>query len=285
MQSQLVFQEKKEMQRLSVQNELLRSCEADIFTHIFQGKRDLAVLDIGSNDGSKTFERFSAAAVSRVIGLEYNAGLAKQAQAQYGSDRFAFYSLDAESPGFSDQLKDVMAENGVDGFDVIYLSFVLMHLKDAGRLLTALKPFLKSDGHLVIVEADDGASYLTPDEDGLLGEFLRILKEDQYSGNREIGACLENRLTDCGYADITVWSRGIAAGPGEKARKEAIYTTFFSYLPEDVALLLEAEPDNARYHSWAAWIRSNYPRLEKLIVQEETKISMGMKILSCMKGG
>lgn len=284
MQSQLVFQEKKEMQRLSVQNKLLCSYEADIFMHIFQGRSDLTILDIGSNDGAKTNERFASDAVTKVIGLEYNEILAKEAQTKYGNDTFSFYPFDVEASTFSVRLKELMTEKGVDGFDVIYLSFILMHLKDAKKLLLELRPFLKPGGQLVIIEANDRASSLTSDKDGLLKKFLDILKKDKYSGNREIGAELCTLLTDCNYENIMVWHESIDAGIGEKDKKQAIFTTFFSYLSEDVALLLDTEPDNAEYKAWSTWLDCNYKKLERLIIREESEISMGMKMLSCMKG-
>jgi len=284
MQSQLVFQEEKEMQRLGVQNQLLRECETGIFAQIFRGKSGLAVLDIGSNDGAKTVERFSDPAVKTVIGIEYNASLALQAQEIYGGEKFAFYSLDAEKADFSANLRARMAERGIEGFDVIYLSFILMHMRDAQALLRVLRPLLKRDGQLVIIEANDASSTLTGDEEGLLKEFLSILDRDRYSGNRKTGANLPAFLKAAGYGEITVWCDAIRALPGETERKKAVFTTFFSYLPEDVALLLEAEPDNGEYKKWAGWLAKNYRKLENGILRADTEIKMGMQVISCTKG-
>lgn len=72
MQSQLVFQEKKERERLRRQNLLLSQAEKPALEHFFKGKSELSVLDIGCNDGARTFHRFSDDRISRVIGLEYN---------------------------------------------------------------------------------------------------------------------------------------------------------------------------------------------------------------------
>ncbi len=284
MQSQLVFQEKNEIKRLRVQNNLLSCYEAPIFARIFSEGRNLSVLDIGCNDGMKTFERFSSESVSSVIGLEYNEELATKAQKTYGNEKFSFYPFDVEAEGFSERLLTIMTEKELDGFDVIYLSFVLMHLSDAKGLLLSLRPFLKKNGKLFIIEANDAASTLTNDEKGLLGEFLKILKKDKYSGNREIGANICEDLSDSGYENICVWHDAVSASEGEKAKKKAIFTTFFTYLSEDVLLLLDAEPNNEEYKSWSAWLDHNYETLRRLILQEKSFISMGMKILTCTKG-
>lgn len=283
MKNQLVFQDQKEIERLRVQNRLLSAYEEPILRQLFEGKRELAVLDIGCNDGRKTAECFASEAVARVVGLEYNRELAGKAQTLYGNEKFSFHHSDVESAGFAAQLKGLMAEKNIEGFDVIYLSFVLMHLTDVGRLLTALRPFLKEDGRLMIIEADDAASTLNNDPEGRLGEFLAILKEDRYSGNRGVGGRICGLLQEYGYGGITVWHDDISAGKGEQEKKRAIFTAFFSYLQEDIRLLLEAEPENAVYGSWADWMTEHYEELERLILEQDSEISMGMKILTCTK--
>ena len=250
MQSQLVFQEKNEIKRLRVQNKLLSCYEAPIFTEIFSEGRNLAVLDIGCNDGVKTVERFSSDTVMKVIGLEYNADLANKAQKNFGGERFSFYPLDVEASTFSERLRTIMKEYCLDGFDVIYLSFVLMHLSDVKNLLCELRPFLKENGKLLIIEADDGASTLNNDMNGLLGEFLKILKADRYSGNREVGANICEILSACGYDNIRVWHNAISADEGEQEKKEGSLTTFFSYVREDVSLLIKTTPSEKDYRAY-----------------------------------
>ena len=283
MQSQLVFQEKNEIKRLRVQNSLLSAYEDPIFAQIFSEVQELMVLDIGCNDGSKTVERFSSNTVSKVVGLEYNADLVIKAQKKYGNEHFSFYQLDVEDSDFANKLREIMSEKTIRSFDVIYLSFVLMHLKDTKKLLCALQPFLSENGKILIIEANDSASTLSNDTSGLLSEYFDILKKDKYSGNREAGRYICETLCECGYENIRVWQDSISAGIGEKEKKKAIFTTFFSYLPEDVKLLSLLEPDNEDYKKWALWIDEKYKILKRLILQEKSEISMGMKILTCTR--
>ena len=284
MQSQLVFQEKKEMERLRVQNKLLSCSEGPVLAPIFSGREGLAVLDVGCNDGSKTVQWFSDQAVSQVIGLEYNEGLAVKAQAVHGEGRFSFWHLDVEAPEFAQRLAVIMKEKQIEAFDVIYLSFVLMHLSDVSRLLAVLRPFLKPDGKLIVIEANDRISTLDNDEQGLLGAYLEILEKEKYSGNRKIGAEICDRLAACGYEDIVVWHDYISAGVGETEKKKAVFTMFFTYMSEDIDLLLRLQPENEEYRSWSDWLACNYETLKDLILQEESTISMGIKILTCVKG-
>ena len=283
MDSQLIFQDETEMKRLIVQNSLLSYYEKPILANLFASQNNISVLDVGCNDGAKTVERFSSPSVSKVIGLEFNQKLVQKAQEQYGDKRFSFFRLDAEDDSFTLSLRKIMKEENIECFDVIYLSFLLMHLKDTERYLTSLRPFLKKDGKILIIEADDSNSKLNGDGGGLLGDFLSILKKDKYAGNREVGKNIIQTLKKCGYHNISVHYDEISASKGEKEKKEAIFTTFFSYLGEDVSILLSQEPTNLEYKSWKKWLESNYTTLKNLVMDEESEISMGMKILTCSK--
>ena len=282
--NQFIFKDKKEIKRLHIQNRLLSEYEEPIFDHLLAGKCGVSVLDIGSNDGMKTKERFSRDEVSKVIGLEYNAELARKAQKVYGNEKFSFYPFDVEEMGFPEKLRSLMEEKKIEGFDVIYLSLVLMHLSDMKKIIVQIYPFLKDDGHIVIVEANDENSVLSPDKEGLLAEYLDILKKDKYSGNREAGKIVGELLEDIGYENIHVWCESISAGAGEKEKKKDIFITFFSYLPEDVEILLEEEPEQEDYLAWAEWINCNYKKLRHLIVQESSAVFMGLRMISCTKG-
>lgn len=282
--NQFIFQEKKEVKRLHVQNRLLGEYEKSVFEHILSGRKGLSVLDIGCNDGTKTVEWFSNEAVSKVIGLEYNEELVEEAQKLYGNDRFSFCSMNVEASDFPKKMEALMKEKEIESFDVIYMSLVLMHLSDIRNVLEVTGSFLKEGGQIVIIEANDDNTVLMPDKRGLLPEFLHILKEDKYAGNRNVGKDICNLLTKSGFDNIKIWHESISAGAEEKEKKKDIFQTFFSYLPEDVELLLEEEPECEEYQKWSKWLEDNYKKLRCSIVQSKASISMGIKILSCMKG-
>lgn len=282
MEDLFVFQSDKEIERLRVQNELLFSYEKPIFGSLFSKGKNLSVLDIGCNDGEKTTSSFSYDSISKVIGIEYNVELATKAEKELGNNKFYFTALDAEQDDFSENLRKIMKQNGIEAFDCIYLSFVLMHLKNQRKLLLNLHDFLKEDGSLIIVEANDSASYLTNDKNNLLGTFLEILKDDKYSGNRTLGKEVENIVKECSYEDIHLWCDSVCAKRGERERKKNIITTFFSYLSEDVDILL-AEENKDKYRQWKEWLCNNWNELESLILNDDSEISMGMKIFSCKK--
>lgn len=282
MQEQAVFNCEKERKRLQIQNALLRPYETPALCFALKGVEGATVLDVGCNDGSKTRNLFSGEKISKVIGLEYNHDLALAAQEKHGDRKFSFYQADVEGEDFLQQLRVVMTENGIEAFDLIYLSFVLMHLRQPEAFLRKLSSLLSDRGVLMIVEADDSLSSLEPDVDGMLPAFLKILEQDPFAGNRGLGATLAEKLHHCGYEDVRCWCDRISAIEQEK--KRAVFETFFSYLPEDVAILRQEQPSHELYRMWQCWLERHYDKLRSLIVEEASEISMGMKIVSCKRG-
>ena len=139
MESQTVFEKGWELDRLTVQNQLLRECELPVYQKLLEGKSGLRLLDVGCNDGSKTMDRFDLPQVERIMGLEYNEGLARRAQEKYGGGKASFHSCDLEDPDFPVQMAGLMEADGIEGFDLIYISFVLMHLKRPDLMLARLR--------------------------------------------------------------------------------------------------------------------------------------------------
>ena len=279
-----VFQDSQELHWLEVQNKLLKEYESPVINRILSGKEEAYVLDVGCNDGYKTAALFSDYENVMVIGLEYLEDMAAKAQNTYGNGRFSFYRCNVEQEHFTKELEEMMEKKEMKAFDVIYLSFVLMHLKNPENLLLKLKDFLSEDGRLIIVEPFDHSSSLVPDREHLLDKFLEILSSDPLAGNRSLGLGLKELLYDCGYCDLRIETDSITCDCKDIKKKQYVFETFFSYLPQDIDILCNQEPENLAYKEWKSWINTHYSKLEQLIMRMDTSISMGTLIVSC-KGG
>ena len=257
----------------------MQTCEGPVFRELFAGRRGLNVLDVGCNDGEKTVRWFTDPAVARVLGLEYNAALARRAHEVHGGEVFSFYPCDVEAEEFPVWMAETMDREGLDGFDVIYLSFVLSHLKAPERLLRRLRALLRPGGALVAVETDDGRSYLRPQGGELLEAFLELLTRDPYAGDRSTGSRLPKLLRDSGFDAVRLCCDAISAGPGERARKEDIFEMFFSYLPEDVPTLRAEAPEAPDWGQMERWLAENLAQLKHIILADNSEISMGMAVV------
>ena len=280
--TQEIFADRKEIERLRVQSRLLTPCESPVIARLLDGKSGMKILDLGCNNGEKTRRYFSSPAVSRVLGLEFSSSLAEEAQQLYGDHIFQFYSCDCGSASAEPNIRALMARCGIESFDIIYLSFVLMHLPAAESVLTMLSGLLAPGGVLLIAEPYDDGSFLSGEGAALLREFLSILGRDLYAGNRSLGAVIPAMLERSGY----LWqmeNETIGARPGETQKKQDIYTTFFTYLEDDLAILMRDEPENESYRRDAAWLADKLPQLRSAILRDDTEISMGFRILTARR--
>ena len=275
-----VFQDERELGRLAVQNRLLAAYEKPVLMRLMSGRSGLKVLDVGCNDGRKTAAWFSHKNIQRVIGLEYHEKLALKARQLYGDEKFLFFSHNVENGDFPRWLGDLMEQTQTEAFDLIYLSFVLMHLQNPAELLRRLRSVLAPGGRIMVVEANDPVSRLEPDPDRLLDGFLKLLSRDPYGGKRDCGAALPELLEACGYRDICMEHTAIAAGKAERKKKEDIFETFFSYLPQDLAVLRQKYPENILFRDGSSWMESHYENLRKEILSENAVISMGVGIVT-----
>ena len=125
---------KKERERLRRQNLLLSQAEKPALEHFFKGKSELSVLDIGCNDGARTFHRFSDDRISRVIGLEYNQQLVERANSQYGNTKFSFYQMDVDRDSFSADFQKLCTEPEDREFDLICLSWTVSGYLKRGQI-------------------------------------------------------------------------------------------------------------------------------------------------------
>ncbi len=280
MENKEVFLDPIELERLNTQIRLFSDCEKPICQWMLKGE-NLCVLDIGSSNGAKTAEKFDRPNVRAVVGFEYHESLAKYAEEHYGSEKFSFYPSNVEDSSFEQQLKTVMYEKGIEGFDVINMSLVLSHLKDPQEFLRKIKGFLNFGGRLFIMEVDDSSARLEHDEKGFFREFLDMLRIDVFAGDRTISQRMETMLKDEGYQNIAVTTSYISAGEEDTQKKKDIYKVFFSYLEPDLKALLKAEPSNPDYIRCKQWLQSNADELKTLICSADSKIYMGIKMFSC----
>ena len=271
-----IFTTPQELSRLKEQNRLLSDYERPVYESLLCGREGLSVLDVGCNDGSKTHDRFCDDRVKLTVGIDIRQKSVDLANSCYGSDKFRFYRIDAENE-LQENIDKIMKEMMIGSFDIINLSLVLLHTKDPKSVLLLLKKYLSENGVIIVIEADDTFSGLTPDKDGLFGRFLKLCSNDPFSGRRDLGRHIPALLEDCGYKNAAVRSQKISATAADSAKKRLIFETVFSYLPADFEYLLKAEPQNEIYKSAVDFINVKFSKLRES-VDNADEISCGVVI-------
>lgn len=274
-----ISQDEREQQRLIVQRRLLSPYETPVIDKVFRGRTGLRILDIGSGLGRKAVECFSNRGISKLIGLEFQEEMVAQANAIYGSSQFTYHICNVESEEFDSHIAHIMQQEGVEGFDLIYLSFVLMYIRDIHRLFRKLKPLLAPGGCIMVIEPDDSICHLSPDPQGLLKSFLEILGAYPMAGDRSCGSRVYDALTASGFSRVTMENEWVCAKPGQQEKKADMYETYLSYLSEDLALLVQEEPKNPQYAAWKGWLDTHSDALYQAVMFQDAEIAMGNRIL------
>lgn len=276
-----VFSDKSELERLAVQRKLMWEYEYPIYKQIIKDRENLTLLDVGCNDGNKTVERFEKKNFVKVVGVDCLRQLVEKAEEKFGDEVFSFHYCDVTTEKFTDKIKEIMKKENIVSFDIINCSFLLMHLEEPLRVLGGLRQFLSPDGYLAVIEPDDTESKMQPDKGNVFKKFLNILENDPYAGRRDFGRKVPELLKESGYKKIELKLSGIDAHKGETEKKEKIFTTFCSYLPEDLILLRQENPESDVYKEGWNWVQSDFDTLHKQMTAKETEVFMGMKIYIC----
>ena len=269
-----IFDTDYEIERLNAQEELLWKAQERTYDSFLNGK-DMVILDIGCSDGFKTVREFDRDNVKKVLALDYAAEAVAKAKANCGSEKFCFEMGNVEDADFEDRLIDLMKKHDIEAFDVVHLSLVVLHLKNPVNLFTLLRRYIKKDGRIVIVEADDDKAVLSPD-DYYLRKYNSLLKLDPYMGNRECASNMYIWLNKAGYCsihDTYVYAQG-----KDTATKKAMFDIYFSSLPVDFEDLCIDDPSNEGYRMAKDWLDENIDNIYEYLLQEKTVFSFGVSI-------
>ncbi len=93
-------------------------------------------------------------------------------------------------------------------FDHIFVCFVLEHLAEPQRALEQLRPLLKDDGTITVIEGDHGSTFFPPENaDARRAVQCLVDLQQQAGGNALIGRELYPLVAGAGYTDVRVSPR------------------------------------------------------------------------------
>ena len=150
-------------------------CDYEAFDGIALAEIDnAAILDVGCFDGFNTVLKFKPYQnATRVVGIDPMKASIELAKKQTDDKRFSWQNNDIE--GFADiALKD----KNFDGFDLIYFSHVLQHVKDKQATLDAAFKLLKKGGFIVIKTFDDSCKLSYPDPNQVMKRLFALYEKE-----------------------------------------------------------------------------------------------------------
>ena len=254
-----------ESERLRVQKELLEDFDRPVYDKLLAGRENLAVLDLGSNDGSCLMARLGdAPQVSSILGLEFNESAVEQANREHGREGVEFVQCDVEDRDRLNQtLTTYLEEYDLAGFDHVNVSMLILHLKKPFQLLQRVKRFMKPGATLFVRDIDDGENLAFPDEEGAFERVFRICSYLETSGFRESGRQIPGFLKKAGFKDITLEKNGLTTIGLDQDERSALFQTYFSFIVEDLMTMASRHPDDEGVKADVEWYREVFDDLEE----------------------
>lgn len=278
-------EDKKEVKRLKIQQNLLKNFDESVYKEAIDSFEKLRVLDIGSNNGAFVMDRIgSNEKLDALIGLEYDESAVNEANQKYGvNNKISFYTFNVEDEDLDVFIEDIMEKQGIDSFNIINISMVLLHLKSPFRLLKVIRKYLTKGGIIIIKDIDDGLNMAYPDPDGTFARIIDICNKNETSGFRHSGRQVYTLLHRAGYKNIALRKQGLSVVGMDCDERFAMFDTYFSFILEDLKIMKERYPNDKRIAKDLEWYEQNYETIEEIFQDESFYFSLGFMMLTATK--
>ncbi len=272
-----------EIKRLELQGKLFKIYDQFIYDEICSTKKNQMVLDVGSNDGTTILDRIGChESIERIIALESDEETVVTQNEKYKNNFITFYQVDVEADEFKRKLTEICENEGIEQFDFIHISMLLLHLKSPMKLLRILKSFLKSGGVLFIKDIDDGFTVAYPDEHGLFAKAIDIYNDCEEGGFRHSGRQIFSYLKKLHMSNIQLKLNGINTTQMDYDKRNALYELYFSgCIKEDIRKMVEKFKGNTLYESWYNWFLDNEENMQEEFFEDSFFFNLGVLIYIC----
>ena len=186
------------------------------------------VLDVGAAFGTVTVSRFSDEKYSKVYGFDRSVKCVEYANL-HSSDKFEFFVADLEADDFRSNMQSFMRERGIKGFDIIFSSLVLHHLKDPELALRNLGRLLVKGGIIIVRGSDDGTKAAYPDPRGMLKTIVDKTLACPNTSDRLNGRKIYSWLIESGFSDVEMFSFMRDTSRMDMDDREDLFRESFSY--------------------------------------------------------
>ena len=272
--------------RLGLQNYLLRLYDQHLYEEIFKSLDSPAILDLGCFDGSVVLTRCDEFLESfTFLGLDNNPEVIERMQEKYcDQDNINFEQMDVCVDDFDERLREAMKSHSIEGFDLIHISLLLLHLPQPLDLLKKLRHFLKPDGRIFIKDSDDTQTCVEPDENGEFARIIKMCDHYDFTGNRHFANKIGSLLEEAGYSNVKKRNSFITTDGLDKQHKELFWQFYFRELCyKGIQKMLHKFPEDELYSVEYEWFNDNYVRLFRKFMEEETRAQIGYPIFIANK--
>lgn len=273
-------QNKTEAKRLDIQQRMLYEFDMPVYEKYLKGKQELNVLDVGCGNGKALMKRLgNRDEVKKIIGVEFDPTFVEKAKKDYEGTKASFYQMDAEGEDFLDNLRDVMDENDIEGFDFINILAVMSHLKSPYHVLKTIRRVCNRGAVIFIRNIDDGLNFVYPDEKLMFERSFNMIAKCDTTGYRYSGRELFTLLHRSGYKDIIYERMGINSAQMDYSEKEAFFDTIFMFLRNSINVTASNNPYNQEIEVERDWLEEHFEELEEQFLSTDSFANFGFLIV------
>lgn len=278
------FPSERESHRLKLQTELLRDFDSGIYRKILKKYNRPNILDVGCGNADMIFDRLKASKNDYfLVGVERDNEKVQEAIQKHGNNNVSFCTCDVESTDFSNIIIDKMNSLEIDGFDIINISMLLLHLKSEISLLRKLRRFLNPNGTIIIRDIDDGINFAYPDDTHVFDRIYKICDNNETSGERQNGRSIYTNLYRAGFKKITLEKSGFPTIGLNYEEKEAFWGMYFNFIYEDIKWMRDKYPNNIDIAENCKWYTDNYDDIFDMFMRDDFIFSLGFQIYTAQK--
>ena len=247
---QPTYENEKEWLRIQANNALRVDSKA--FQYVMsnlENKNNLLAIDVGCAEGYVTYSRFSKykEQFKGIIGLDINTVKIEEANKSINDPIFSFYELDIEDNSMEESLKNVLEQNNVQGFDLVFSALTIHHLQNPIKMLSRLRRMMNKGAFIMLRGSDDGSKLAYPDEENLISEILKLTLKAKGVSDRLNGRKIFNQLWRAGFRNIKMlYDIKDTVGMDFDERHD-LFIESFNYRKDYYKKLMNAEPENEQH--------------------------------------
>ncbi len=243
------YHEDREAERLSSQARLVYENDVELLTPVvteLSKNRKINILDVGCADGYLTkliFEKFSDK-IQCLIGIDRDKECITIANNR-GVENFHFYQIEFETISFEQKIRELMQQEKIESFDLVFSALVLHHLKNPTKFLRKVRGFLARGGIGYFRSCDDGEILSYPDENNLLRKTL----DDSYlldgMSDRTHGRKMYAEVYNAGFREIRVKSYYVTTADMDIDERIDFFFDIFYWRKNRYKRLIDLHPEDA----------------------------------------
>lgn len=270
------FYQLNEDTRLEQQFNLLKIFDSDLYDDIRKEYKSYNVLDLGSGNGKDIINKFgNDINFHFLIGIDSETNQVEIANETYSRDNIKFFSFDVEEQNFDNYLSSLMKNIGIDSFEIINISMLLLHLKNPHKLLVIARKYLSRNGKIIIRDIDDGLNLAYPDENNDFDRVYEICNRNETTGVRKNGRQIPVFLMRAGYKNINLARTGLNTLNMDFDEREALFNIYIKLTYRDISWMHEKYPEDETITKDFLWFNENYDQLMEKFLSNEFFFSLG----------